>query len=163
LRASGSTVRNGLEPEKYATAYEKGTLRECERRQLYPSYREATLLDLLGKRRLPAVDEDDSEGTFVRYEDEETGERRTGRTSKLADLRYELDGEGPSKFGLTERQRKVFGCYWGTSDMTIADVAKKLEVSEITVKREMRAVRERLAQADIPLPAQSERRGRKAT
>jgi hypothetical protein len=153
---------DSLEPEKYATAYKKGTLPEYERQQLYPSYRVATLLDLLGKRRLPEIDEQDDAVTFVRYEDEETGERHTLKTSKLTDLRHELDGEGPSRFGLTERQREVFGSYYGTSDMTIADIAKKLKVSEITVKREMKGVRERLAQAGVPLPAQGERRGRKA-
>jgi hypothetical protein len=63
----------------------------------------------------------------VRYEDEETGERHTINTSWLIDLRHELDGEGSSSFSLTERQREVFGSYWGTSDMTIADIAKKLK------------------------------------
>jgi hypothetical protein len=45
--------------------------------------------------------------------------------------------------------------------MTVADIARRLKVSEITVKREMKMVRERLTQAGIPLPAQGERRGRK--
>ena len=150
------------EPEKYSTAHGMGVLPDYERQQLYPSYCDAVLLDRLGKKKLPEIGEDGCEGTFVRYEDEETGERRTVKTSKLVDLKHELDGEGPSRFGLSPRQREVFGCYYGTSDMTIADIAKKLEVSEITVKREMKVVRERLAQAGIPLPAQSERRGRKA-
>jgi len=153
---------DSLEPQKYATAYKKGTLPEYERQQLYPSYRAAALLDQLSKKRLPEIDEEDAGETFVRYEDEVTGERHTIKTSRLTDLRHELDGEGPSRFGLTERQREVFGSYYGTSDMTIADIAKKLKISEITVKREMKVVRERLAQAGIPLPAQSERRGRKA-
>jgi hypothetical protein len=153
---------DGLEPEKYATVYKKGTLPDYERQQLYPSYRAAAPVDLLGKERLPEIDEEDGGVTFVRYEDEETGERHTLKTSRLTDLRHELDGQGPSRFGLTERQREVFGSYYGTSDMTIADIAKKLKVSEITVKREMKVVRQKLAQAGIPLPAQSERRGRKA-
>ena len=91
-----------------------------------------------------------------------TGDYHIVKTSKLTYLRHELDGEGSSRFGLTERQREVFGSYYGTGDMTIADIAKKLKVSEITVKREMKVVRQKLAQAGIPLPAQSERRGRKA-
>ena len=148
------------DPEKYATAYEQGMLPEFERQQLYPSYREAVLLDLLGERRVPGIGEEG--GTFVRYEDEETGERRTVKASKLADLIHELDGEGPSRFGLTEREREIFGCYYGTDEMTVEDIRERVHISKSTYQRDIRAVRDRMARAGIQLPAQAERRGRRA-
>ena len=96
----------------------------------------------------------------MRYEDEVTGQLRTVKTNKLADLEYELDSEGPSRFGLTKSQGEKFGCYYGTSDMTMAAIVMRLDVTTRTVQRAMEEVRRKLAQAGISLPAPAERRRR---
>jgi hypothetical protein len=136
--------RRGSSAEKYKAIPAKGTLSDMWRQRLYPTYRDATLLDLAGVRRMLTLD-DKPPVTYIRTGEAPVREvvERGGVPVELEpftilayptydDLRCEFRGRNGTYFGLTENQREAFLFY--LDGRKHKDIAAEIKRSEDTVE-----------------------------